>query len=85
MKPCRMGTRRGLTPGYRWTCPVCGASRVATALESEEAHDATRARAERALLAHVQSSIGGGHGPKSDLPDGLTAEALAEFVEPVEE
>ena len=81
----RAGTPRDLTPGYRWTCQVCGASRVTKFLESNEARDAIRAQAERALLAHVQSSIGEGHGPKNALPDGMTAEALAEFVEPAEE
>lgn len=76
---------RDLAPGYRWTCRVCGASRVTKFLKSDEARDPTRSRAERALLAHVLSSVGEGHGPKSTLPDGTTAEALVELVEPAEE
>lgn len=80
-----MGTPRDLTPGYRWTCRVCGKSRVTKFFEEDEEQETTFARAERALLAHVHSSIGEGHGPKDSLPDGVTAAILAEYIEPVTE
>lgn len=78
------GRPRGLSPGYRWTCPICGAARV-TKYTGEEEQRATFARAKRALEAHVHSSVGDGHGSKHSFPGGADAETLATQIESVTE
>lgn len=84
MMPDQPGRPKELMPGFRWTCAVCGASRVTTFAEEEEV-SVTLDRAERALSSHIFSSIGDGHGPRDALPDNMTVESLADHIEPVTE
>lgn len=78
-----MGKPRDLAPGYRWTCPICGDSRTSMFREGDENRRDTLSRAKGALRAHIISSDGDGHGPIHSVPDGITADVLAECIEPV--
>ena len=75
------GSDRGQAGGgeggasYRWTCPVCGASRVNPAGEEVDDRNAVTA-----LRSHVLASSDGGHGPANAYPEGFDPSTLADRV-----
>lgn len=62
---------------YRWTCPVCGESRVGIAGPDEH----RSSKAIESLKTHIRVREGGGHGLQGSVPAGLADEDLAEHVE----
>lgn len=58
-------------PAYRWTCPICSATKLGLAtvdtITVEE-------QAANALTSHVRTRIGGGHARKGDLPRGFDSD-----------
>lgn len=48
---------------YRWTCPYCGIGGI----QSAEGEDVER-YVVNAARSHIQSTDGGGHGPRLQLP-----------------
>ena len=51
---------------YRWSCPYCNSFRTSSGSTDEES---VRDRAKSAVVGHVSSSDGDGHGPRHSLPD----------------
>lgn len=61
--------------GYRWTCPLCGLSRLNPSGEENGEENAVTA-----LRAHVLASVGDGHGPRSELPPEVDERRLTDHV-----
>lgn len=61
--------------GFRWTCPFCGLSRLNPSGEGYGEQNAVTA-----LRAHVLASVGDGHGPRNELPDGFDEQSLSDHV-----
>lgn len=60
---------------YRWTCPLCGESRVSVAGERT-----TLEQIETSLRMHIYQSDGGSHGPTGAYPDSIRPDQLHEFI-----
>ena len=63
---------------YRWTCPICGASRT-----NRGEPETGRRNAIAAIRTHVLASDGDGHGPPNGYPDEVTASTFVDHVEEV--
>lgn len=61
---------------YRWTCPICGESRLTL---DEGAQD--RGEVLRNLEAHIRGTAGDGHGDEESFPSALDPDTLTEYVE----
>ena len=71
-----MATRRG---GYRWTCPVCGATKL-----NQTVDGSGRTNAINALRAHLVATDGDEHGARNQYPDGFDPDALVDHVSRVD-
>lgn len=63
---------------YRWVCPICsetkrGLSTMPTVTVGDQAKNA--------LISHLRTKGGGGHGRPEEYPFDYDSEALLEFIE----
>lgn len=67
----------------RWTCPICGKSRVGIADTKDERMPIQQAK--NALTSHILATEGDGHGSHHSMPDAFDIERLDDYVklEPV--
>ena len=63
---------------FRWTCPVC--TEESTSLSTED-RPSIVGQAENALLSHVRTHEGSGHGREGDVPAEFDALEAGEHVE----
>lgn len=63
---------------YRWTCPICSAQKSSLSTEDEAT---IVGQAENALLSHVRTRDGSGHGREGDVPSDIDADDVTEHVE----
>ena len=71
-------TRAGLS--YRWTCPLCGASRTGIVPGGED-EGYLDVRAKTALLSHVRAIEDREHGRRRSVPDDFDRDRLDRHVE----
>lgn len=70
-----MGSSGSDVGGYRWTCPICGTSRIIKTKFGPQ-------RAIEGLRAHLEIYDGDGHGPENRFPD-IDRQRLDENVVPL--
>lgn len=73
------GASGSFEEGYRWTCPICGKSRLNRSNGDEGEENAIAA-----LRTHVMASDGAGHGPLNEYPAEFEREKLTNHVLRVE-
>lgn len=61
-----------MTTLYRWTCPICGESKVSIARSDEN----PRAKARASLQEHVRATDGNDHAPLGQYPDGFSPDVM---------
>lgn len=70
-----MGSSERDVEGYRWSCPICGTSRVIKTSFGPQ-------RAIEGLRAHLEIYDGDGHGPENQFPD-IDRQGLEDNVVPL--
>ena len=70
------GPGRSPVSVYRWSCPICGDSRVGMASGGED----PLGKAEFSLRQHVKTSDDDGHGPANRYPPGFDPDAADRAV-----
>ena len=63
---------------YRWTCPICSAEKSSMSTEDKPT---IVGQAENALLSHVRTREGSGHGREGDVPADLEDDDAIDYVE----
>ena len=63
---------------YRWTCPICSAEKSSMSAEDKPS---IVGQAENALLSHVRTREGSGHGREGTVPEDLADDDAIDYVE----
>lgn len=63
---------------YRWTCPICSEQKSSLSTEDKPT---IVGQAENALLSHVRTRDGSGHGREGDVPSDIDRDDAIEHVE----
>lgn len=67
---------------YRWTCPICAEQKSSL---SAEDRPTIVGQAENALLSHVRTRAGSGHGREGDVPSDVDRDDAIDHVDVAED
>lgn len=63
---------------YRWTCPICSEQKSSLSTEDKPT---IVGQAENALLSHVRTRSGSGHGREGDVPSEIDRDDAIDHVQ----